>query len=146
MQETEQASIELMRAVLSLGRALRAARAPGGVSLPCISILATLRRLGPLPAAHLAAEERLAPQSLTRHLGDLLERGYILREKSPLDGRQVLVLATESGLTALEHDFRSRRRWLKRAMDAALSRDERALLMEASELLLKLSRHQDAAG
>jgi DNA-binding MarR family transcriptional regulator len=79
MQETEQASTDLMRAVLSLGRALRRARAEHGVSLPCISILATLRRLGPLPAAHLAAEERLAPQSLTRHLNDLLERGYISR-------------------------------------------------------------------
>lgn len=146
MQETEQASADLMRAVLSLGRALRRARAEDGVSLPGISILATLRRLGPLPAAHLAAEERLAPQSLTRHLNDLLERGYISRERNPLDKRHMLVLPTEPGLTALKRDFSARRRWLKKAMDAALSRDECVALMQASDLLHKLSRYQDDPG
>jgi DNA-binding MarR family transcriptional regulator len=141
--EPDEDSTDLMRAVLALGRALRRARGSDGVSLACISILATLRRLGPLPAAQLAAEERLAPQSLTRHLGDLLERGYILREKSPLDGRQMLVLATEPGLSALRRDFLARRKWLKQVMDAALSRDERDALMQASALLNKLSRYHD---
>ncbi len=146
IQHTEEDSTDLMRAVLALSRALRRARAADGVSLPCISILATLKRMGALPAARLAAEERLAPQSLTRHLSDLLERGYIVREKSPLDGRQLLVVATEPGLTALRRDFVARRRWLKQAMDAALSREERDILVRASELLLKLSRYDSHLG
>jgi DNA-binding MarR family transcriptional regulator len=139
MQPLDHASTELMRAVLSLGRAMRRARIEDGPGLAAVAILSTLKRLGPLPASHLAAEERLAPQSLTRVLDDLVQRGYIERERGFPDRRQVMVSATQAGLDALRRDFLARRRWLKKAMEATLTAEQQSDLLRASGLLKALA-------
>ena len=61
----------LLRGILALGRRVRAERPAGALSLSGLGILGSLNRLGPLFATHLAKEERLQPQSLTRLLADL---------------------------------------------------------------------------
>jgi DNA-binding MarR family transcriptional regulator len=137
MQNEETALI--VRGVLSLGRRLRAERPRGSVSLSAIGILSTLKRLGPLPAVRLAAEERLQPQSLTRLIMRLEQDGLIARKPGELDRRQILITATPRGLQLLSNDIRARRKWLEQAMQAGLTDDERLLLLEASKLMFKLA-------
>jgi DNA-binding MarR family transcriptional regulator len=134
----EQATL-IVRGVLSLGRRLRAERPRGSVPLSAIAILATLRRLGPIPATRLAAEERLQPQSLTRIITGLERDGLIERTPNEADRRELLVGLTPRGLKALAADMRGRRHWLESAMVAQLTGAERALLLEASAVMLKLA-------
>ena len=131
----------ILRAVLALGRRLRAERPQGSVSLPMISILATLNRLGSIPAIRLAAEERLQPQSLTRIVIGLERDGLIARKRSDADRREIAIALTEEGGRVLAQDMQARRAWLEAAVAAALTEAERDVLFEASESMLKLAFH-----
>lgn len=132
----------IVRAVLSLGRRLRTERPAGSASLSAIGILAGLRRLGPVPAVRLAAEERLQPQSLTRILAQLERDGLITRTPGPTDRRELVIDLTGRGLDLLAADIAARRAWLERAA-SALTDGERAALLAASTAMLKLAAYDE---
>jgi DNA-binding MarR family transcriptional regulator len=131
----------ILKAVLALGRRIRAERPEGAVTLSALSILGTLNRLGPIPASRLAAEERLQPQSVTRVLATLEKDGHIARTRSAADRREIIIALTERGRSLLMEDIRARRAWLEDAMEAALSASERELLFTAAKPMLKLAFH-----
>jgi DNA-binding MarR family transcriptional regulator len=141
--ETDEALIT--RAVLRLGRRLRAARPPGAIGFAALAMLTTIARLGPVPAARLAAEERLQPQSLTRMLEALERDGLIERRPGTADRRTRLVAISDAGRAALAYDLEARRRWLERAMAATLTPGERQRLKEAAALMLRLADSPAAA-
>jgi len=136
-----ESTAQLLRSVLALGRRLRAARAPGTRALTGLTILGTLYRLGPLLASQLAAEEGLQPQSLTRLLADLERRRLISRKRSETDGRAQVITLTALGRRRLLDEIGERRAWLKSAMAAALSPDEREIAKSAAAVLLKIAAH-----
>jgi DNA-binding MarR family transcriptional regulator len=136
----------IVRAVLSLGRRLRAERPHGAPALSAIAVLSALNRLGPMPASHLAAEERLQPQSLTRIIVALERQGWIARTRNPRDRREIMIALTKGGQSALADDMRARRRWLEQAMAEALTEAERAALLAASAAMLKLARYAAPEG
>ncbi len=134
-------ALSILKAVLALGRRLRAERPEGAATLSALSILGTLNRLGPIPAIRLAAEERLQPQSLTRILASLEKDGHIARTRNAADRREMTIALTERGRRLLVEDIRARRAWLEGAMAAALDASERELLFAAAEPMLKLAFH-----
>jgi DNA-binding MarR family transcriptional regulator len=136
--KNEEAAL-IVRGVLSLGRRLRAERPSGSPSLSAIAILGTLRRKGPMPAARLAVEERLQPQSLTRLLASLEKEGLIARTPGETDRRERLVALTEAGRDMLAADIEARSRWLGQAMAAALTPAERETLIHAAMLMAQLA-------
>ncbi|MBB3312879.1 DNA-binding MarR family transcriptional regulator [Rhizobium sp. BK196] len=129
----------ILRSVLLLGRRLRGARSESPHSLSTIAILATLHRLGPMPAWRLALEERLQPQSVTRIIAALERDGLISRMRSEADRREIELSITRHGRNILSEDMGARRAWLEKAMDERLTSQERKALIEASELMLKLA-------
>ena len=135
-------ALVLLRAVLALGRRLRAARPPNGLTVSGLSILGTLSRLGPIPATRLAAEERLQPQSLTRLIAALEEQGLIERSRGAVDRRELTIALTHAGRTALAADLRERQRWLAQALDT-LAPGERRALISATAAMQKLAFHGD---
>jgi DNA-binding MarR family transcriptional regulator len=137
--ELESASSSIVSAVLRLGRRLRAERPASSVSLSQLGVLATLQRLGAMPAARLADHERLQPQSLTRLIAEMQAAGLIVRRRSAADRRTLSIELTPKGRSALAHDIGARRAWLERAMAAALSPTEQALLRLSAELMLKVA-------
>lgn len=142
--EDDQAT-SILRGVLRLGRRLRAERPDGTTSLSALSILATLHRRGPMVAVALAAEERLQPQSLTRLIAGLERDGLIERTPNEADRRALVIAPTRQGLAVLAADMSARRRWLERAMTAALTDEERDTLVRASHIMLKLADAEDSA-
>jgi DNA-binding MarR family transcriptional regulator len=134
---SEQAA-QILRGVLRLGRRLRAVRRPGNTSLSEIGLLGTLRRLGPMPAVRLAAEENLQPQSLTRMIGSLERQGCIARIRSEADRREVLIGLTDDGRRVLADEMHVRGAWLERAA-ATLSDAEIRLLVDAAAVMQKLA-------
>ncbi len=132
----------IVKGVLQLGRRLRAARPADSVSLSALAILSTLYNRGPMPAARLAEAERLQPQSLTRLIRDLEGRGLIDRTPDPADGRTLLIRPTEAGLRIFFSDIAARQVWLSQTMAETLTGDEQALLLMASEVMVKLTESQ----
>lgn len=142
--KSEEATL-IVRGVLSLGRRLRAERPPGSVSLSALAILGTLRRRGAMPAARLAVEENLQPQSLTRLLASLEGDGLIARTTGEVDRRERLVALTEAGLSVLIADIAARSRWLEAAM-ADLEPHERDTLLHAAMLMASLAEKGNSSG
>ncbi|MGD0763603.1 MAG: MarR family transcriptional regulator [Roseiarcus sp.] len=136
----------IVRAVLSLGRRLRAERPQGAPALSAIVVLSALNRLGPTLASRLAAEERLQPQSLTRIIVALERQGWIARARNARDRREITIALTPRGQSALADDMRARRRWLERAIADALTEAEQAALLAASEAMLKLGLYEAPGG
>ena len=106
----------------------------------------TLYRLGPMFASQLAAEEGLQPQSLTRLLAELERKQLISRKRSETDGRAQTITLTALGRRRLLDEIGERRAWLKSAMAATLSPDERDIAKSASAVLLKIATHRAIGG
>ncbi|WP_459463618.1 MarR family winged helix-turn-helix transcriptional regulator [Rhizobium sp. No.120] len=139
IDDADQEALSLLRAVLALGRRLRGERPQGAVTLPAISLLGTLGRLGPMSAVRLATEERLQPQSLTRIVAALEGDGLIERRRDPADQRALIIALTDKGNAVLANDLRARQAWLSEAMLRVLSEGERAALIAATDIMLKLA-------
>jgi DNA-binding MarR family transcriptional regulator len=129
----------IRRSVARLVRRLRLERADEALSLSKLSILGILYRKGPVTATDLATREHIQPQSLTRLLSFLEERGFVSRQPDETDRRRLLITITAEGKKALSADVRRKEAWLARAIEQALSPDERELLFHASRLLDRLT-------
>jgi DNA-binding MarR family transcriptional regulator len=134
-----EAASALRRAVMGLGRRLRAERPADSLSATKLALLGHLYRRGPTTGVSLAELERIQPQSLTRVLADLVEAGLISRRPDPQDGRRQLLEITPDGRAALTGDMQMRDAWLAKAMDSELSDGERELLRTAAKLMERLA-------
>jgi DNA-binding MarR family transcriptional regulator/uncharacterized glyoxalase superfamily protein PhnB len=137
--DSDEPSAVIARAVLRLGRRLRAARPDKAVNLSTLALLTTLSRRGPMSAVQLAREERLQPQSLTRLLAAMTREGLIARETDPADRRAHVIDITRAGRGVVARDQAARRAWLDQAMDRTLTAEERGRLAEAAPLMLKVA-------
>lgn len=73
-------------------------------------VIATLRRSGPpyrLTPTEIYSSLMISSGGLTHRLDRLEKAGLIRREKSPRDGRSLLVALTEAGATRAEEAFRA---------------------------------------
>jgi len=134
---------ELSRRVREgVGRLNWRMRAEAGQGNPGPAVLAVLSRLyraGTQTPTELAEAERLQPQSLTRILASLTERGLVTRTPDPGDGRRSRVSITPEGLAALREYSAQRERWLAGSLESALSPTERQLLRLAADLLIRVA-------
>lgn len=135
----------IVRGVLRLSRRLRSERPESTVSLSALSLLSTLYRSGPMPAARLAQAERLQPQSLSRLIAQLDRDGLIKRRPGKEDRRTLILEITEAGRRALSHDMTARRIWLEGAMRKVLVPGEREMLAHAAVAMLRLANEGEEA-
>ena len=133
----------IVAGILRLGRRLRAQRPADSVSLSALSLMATLNEHGAMPAARLAERQRLQPQSLTRLLHDLEEKGLIQRNPGP-DRRTQMLSLTPAGVAAFRYDIAARHRWLRDEMTRLLPADDQLLLAMAATVMLKLTQGEAA--
>jgi DNA-binding MarR family transcriptional regulator len=129
----------LRQSVVRLARRLRTQRQDHGVSPLGVSVLARLHRHHSLTPRVIAEGEHVAPQTLTRVLAVLEERGLVLRSGDPSDGRQSLLEITPAGLEVLREDSVRREAWLAGAMANALTPAEQGIVAIAAELLDRLA-------
>ena len=141
-RQTELDSRQIVRAVLQLGRRLRAQRPGASISLPQLALLATLHQHGTMRATQLAVQQRLRPQSLTRLIAALERKGLIARRADPDDGRSRLIEITKRGRECLAQDIRPRRSWLGAAMMQSLTPTEQSLLRLSADLMLRVAQFE----
>jgi DNA-binding MarR family transcriptional regulator len=138
-EQDHEAAVAVRRAVLSIGRRLKAERPAEGRPSLELSVLGHLHRRGPMTPGDLAAAERVQPQTLTRTLTSLEHDGLIVRAAHPRDGRRALLTVTQAGRDALRSDMAVRDDWLATAMADCLTGTERELLLLAAGLLEQLA-------
>ncbi len=138
--ETLRGAHALRGATTRLARRLRRLRADHGVTAATLSVLGHLYRADRgLAAVELARLEGLQPQSLTRIIADLDEKGLVARSPDPADRRQILINIAPAGSALLMRDARQQAAWLAQAMQAELTGTEQALLHLATGLMERLA-------
>ena len=111
-----------------------------GLSVAQLSIFSRLVNEGPATAASLAAAEHVSQQAIAQSLAGLKASGLVSVQPDPADGRKSLLKVTSAGRALFETIMASRDDWLIRAIESAVSPDERARLDYAIELLERLSQ------
>ncbi len=130
---------EVRQAVVRLARRLRTQLQEHGIGNLGISVLSQLYRHTALTPRALADGERVTPQTLTRVLASLEERGLIVRRGDPSDGRQSLLELTDAARKVLRADSAKRERWLAEAMARELTPAEQEMVRVAASLLDRLA-------
>src|SRR3569833_3913242 len=136
-----QDALEAFAGATGPAQRIRAERPRDGTTLSMTSVLSHLARAGPLPAGRLAVLQRAKPQTLTRTLARLEERGWIERAAGDADRRQVLLHLPARGAGRPHEAIRSRATWPARAMEA-LTPTEREVLRLAETLMSTLATWQ----
>lgn len=128
---------QLARAVARLNRRLRQER-HSDLTPTQLSVLGSIRQIGPATPSAIAAHERVQPPSITRTLNHLVEAGMAVRSPHPDDGRQVLMSVSDQGEAVLAQERSRRDLWLSHRL-AELTPDERRILRDAAVLLERLA-------
>ena len=134
-------AVRLAMAVTRLRARIRIESGLRSTGLP-ISQVAVLSRIideDPTTAAALAAAEHVTQQSIAQSLATLEKSGLVTKSPDPGDGRKSLVSATEAGRALVQRITASREAWLSRAIEAALTPEERPALDTAIELLQRIA-------
>jgi len=91
-----------------------------------------------LTPRELAEIERVSPPSMTRTVAALVERGLVMRQDDPLDGRQVFISLTPQGLSLLRETRRQRDAWMSSRLKG-ITAEERSVLVEATAILTRVA-------
>lgn len=137
--DKESAEGRIVRAVLRLARRLRQSALDTPLTGSGLALLASLHRDGPMSAAALARSEGLQPQSLSRLLNRLEGDDLIGQSTDPIDRRRHIIAITHSGRAALNQAMGQRRQWLAETIARQIDETERATLLAAADIMLKIA-------
>ena len=101
------------------------------------SVLCRLEQ-APRTPGELAEIERVAKPSMTRTVGALVDRGLVLRQDDPLDGRSVILSLSEEGRRSVRTIRRKRDAWMASRV-SRLTPEEQDVLARATEILAKVA-------
>ncbi|MER6951084.1 MarR family transcriptional regulator [Nonomuraea sp. NPDC000554] len=145
-EELHETAASLRRAAVGLARRLRDERPAEGLGRLALSLLGHLRRNGAMTAGDLAAAEHLQPQSVTRVLATLEERGLIRRSRDPDDRRRHHIVLTDQGAAALTEQVSDSDTRLAETMSRTLTPAECRILSVAAGLIDQLLEDPPAPG
>src|SRR5580704_16080459 len=138
-QESQKIADQIHSAAIHLLRKLRREDSASGLNAPRLSALSVIVFAGPVTLGDLAAAEQVRPPTMTRIVNALEEQGLVLKKQNKNDGRSTLLSATPAGKKLLM-EGRARRVHALAKQIAALSREQRSTLQEASEILKAVIR------
>ena len=127
MATTTDPDEELRVLLQQVARRIRAERAGSGVTDSQLSVLWRLVAGSRTTPGALAEHERVSPPSINRTLNGLEASGFITREPSSEDARQVWVTITPAGHELVAETRRLRNAWFHEQLEALTSTERRAL-------------------
>lgn len=95
---------------------------------------------GPATAAELAVRERVSAPSMSKSIGELEDRGLVVREQHPSDARAKMVTLTRSGRRAISKGRAERDQWMVDRLEE-LAPEEQQLLRSAAGVLRRVVEH-----
>jgi DNA-binding MarR family transcriptional regulator len=139
-QSIETSVEELISGIGLLVRRIRAA-APSEnreLSWTQLSVISRLDKEGPATIADLARAEGVKPQSMGAAILEMEEKGLVLRQAHPTDGRQFLIKLSAKGAALRKNARASKRRWLSGAIDQ-LDKQDQIALFKAGRIIKRLA-------
>lgn len=129
---------ELRIASNRLVRRLRSQRGEAELPEHMFIVLTALNKFGPMTPGALAELEGVRPPSMTRTVNALHELGFVTKESSEADKRQVSVRLSDQGKSEIRETRRRRDAWLTKQL-GTLTPQDRQTLAQASELLKRIA-------
>ncbi len=129
---------DLRIALMRLVRRMRLERADGDLSDGQLSVIFVLWKEGAQTLRSLSEHERVTPPSMNRTVNALVDAGLVTRTTSPLDGRKVLIEATDAGLEIARETKRRRAAWFAQRL-GSLPDEQRDALAAAAPILRELA-------
>ncbi|HET9502736.1 MAG TPA: MarR family transcriptional regulator [Hymenobacter sp.] len=137
--DTQHLATELRTVVTRLVKKLRAhSPTRDKLSLTERSVVRQLDQHPHLLPSELAEMEKVTTQSMSQILRHLAERGYVLRQPSPTDGRKVHIVLSDAGRQLLQTARQERDEWLHAVLTEQCSAAELAALQQVLPVLTKL--------
>ena len=118
---------QLRPVVMRLSRELRREVRLLGVTPGQVSLLFTIGRQPGIGVRELAAQERVSPAGMSRHISGLVQRGLIRREGNPADARRHGLYVTDEGRRILRRVKSRRTEWLASRLRALSAEDLEAI-------------------
>jgi DNA-binding MarR family transcriptional regulator len=116
----------------------RETHAEGALSLTERSVMGSLYQQGALAPTELAQQEKVTTQSMSQIINNLYDLKLIEKTPSGADRRKVLLSLTDKGRQYVEDNRQRKQEWLAHALHQKVSPGEKAVLMEAMKILIKV--------
>ncbi len=106
----------LMQLMMAVGRRFRARIDGDTVDPSQAALLYTLKCRGAMRLGDIAEAMQLDASTVSRHVQQLGDRGFIEREPDPVDGRARIIALSRTGAATLKKSFDQRRAFLTEAL------------------------------
>ena len=131
---------ELRNSIVAVARRLKQSTRERSETWTGLLVLGAIDRAdGQATPSQIAFELELRSSNFAQLLGELQERGLVMKQPDRADRRKVRLSLTPAGRTLVAQTRAQRDEWLLQAMHECLSVQEQAQLMQAAELLQRLA-------
>jgi DNA-binding MarR family transcriptional regulator len=126
-------------AVGAFKRRIREASAEGELSIPQITALSRLDRLGPMTTAELARREQITPQAMGATNASLEKLGLVARSADAADGRLSILSLTPAGRAAVRSGRNAVADQITAVLEESFTGEETEILAAAAPLIERLA-------
>jgi DNA-binding MarR family transcriptional regulator len=126
-------------AIGAVKRRIREASAEGELSIPQLTALSRLARLGPMTTAELARREQISPQAMGATIASLEKLGLVARSADAADGRLSILGLTPDGLAAVRSGRNAVVDRIVGVLDESFTDAEIEILAAAAPLIERLA-------
>jgi DNA-binding MarR family transcriptional regulator len=126
-------------AVGAFKRRIREASAEGELSIPQITALSRLDRLGPMTTAELARREQITPQAMGATIASLEKLGLVARSADAADGRLSILSLTPAGRAAVRSGRNAVADRITAVLEESFTGEETEILAAAAPLIERLA-------
>jgi DNA-binding MarR family transcriptional regulator len=136
---TRETAARLRVAIGAVARRIRETSSQGELSIPQITALSRLDRLGAMTTAALARREQITPQAMGTTIASLEKLGLVARSTDAADGRLSILSLTPEGLAAVRLGRNAAADRITAVLEESFTGEETAILAAAAPLIERLA-------
>jgi DNA-binding MarR family transcriptional regulator len=136
---TRETATRLRVAVSAVTRRIRDTSPQGELSIPQITALSRLDRLGAMTTAALARREQITPQAMGTTIASLEKLGLVARSADAADGRLSILSLTPEGLAAVRLGRNAASDRITAVLEESFTGEETAIIAAAAPLIERLA-------
>jgi DNA-binding MarR family transcriptional regulator len=137
--EVRETGNQLRVAIGAFKRRVRDTSSDSELSLPQMTALSRLDRLGPMTTAGLARREQISPQAMGATVASLEKLGLVTRSTDATDGRLSILALTPDGLEAIRSGRNAVADRIVAVLDESFTDGEIQILASAAPLIERLA-------
>ena len=139
MPGVRETASRLRVAIGAVKRRIREASADGELSIPQVTALSRLARLGPMTTAELARREQISPQAMGATIASLEKLGLVARSADAADGRLSILGLTPEGLASVHSGRNAVVDRIVAVLEESFTDEETEVLAAAAPLIERLA-------